>query len=47
LINGIEVRAGIKFQKIGVPQPEDVLKAASRDIVKSLIDVNLDVLPLF
>ena len=39
--------AGIKFKRIGVPQPEDVIKASSRDILKNLNDVNEHVLPLF
>jgi hypothetical protein len=30
-----------------VPQPEQVIKASSRDIVKSLAEVNDKVLPLF
>jgi ATP-dependent RNA helicase DDX21 len=30
-----------------VPQPEDVIKASSRGILKNLEDVNEDVLPLF
>jgi len=36
----IEQKAGIKFQKIGVPQPEDVIKASSRDTIKNLDQVN-------
>ena len=47
LIQNIEQRAGIKFQKIGVPQPEDVLKASSRDIIKNLDEVNQDITYLF
>lgn len=43
----IEDLAGIKFKRIGVPQPEDVIKASSRNILKNLHDVNEDVLPLF
>jgi hypothetical protein len=30
-----------------VPQPEEVIKASSRDIVKSLAEVNEQVVPLF
>jgi hypothetical protein len=30
-----------------VPQPEQVIKASSRDIVKSLSEVNEQVVPLF
>lgn len=47
LLNNIETRAGIKFQKIGIPQPEDVIKASSRDIIKNLNEVNEAVVPLF
>lgn len=47
LITNIEQRAGIKFQKIGIPQPEDVIKASSRDIIKNLEEVNQDITPLF
>jgi hypothetical protein len=35
----IEQKAGIKFLKIGVPQPEDVIKASSRDVIKNLDQV--------
>lgn len=30
----IENKAGIILQKIGVPQPEQVIKASSRDTIK-------------
>ena len=43
----IEQKAGIKFNKIGVPQPEDVIKASSKGILKNLDQVNDKVLPLF
>jgi len=36
LIQLIEQRAGIRFKKIGIPQPEDVIRASSRDIAKNL-----------
>ena len=47
LISNIEHRAGITFQKIGVPQPEDVIKASSRDTVKQLDQVNQEITYLF
>mmetsp|Transcript_40196 Transcript_40196/g.38682 ORF Transcript_40196/g.38682 Transcript_40196/m.38682 type:complete len:138 (+) Transcript_40196:748-1161(+) len=47
MIQNIESRAGIKFQKIGIPQPEDVIKASSRDIIKTLAGVNNEVIYLF
>ena len=37
----------MKFKQIGVPQPEDVIRASSKSILKTLDSVNLDVLPLF
>ena len=33
--------------KIGVPQPEDVIRASSKGILKNLDEVSPDVLPLF
>lgn len=47
LINNIEARAGIKFEKIGVPQPEEVIKSSSRDIIKNLDQVNMDLAGIF
>ncbi len=47
LIQNIEQRAGIVFQKIGVPQPEDVIKASSRDTIKNLDQVNPEIIHLF
>ena len=46
-IQKIEDQAGIRLKRIGVPQPEDVIKASSRGILKNLEDVNEDVLYLF
>jgi len=47
LIQAIENKAGIKMDKIGVPQPEQVIRASSRDILSSLKEVNQKVVPLF
>ena len=47
LISMIEHKAGIKFTTIGVPQPDDVIRATSRDAIKQLSTVNEDVLHLF
>lgn len=47
MIEIIERKAGIKFTQIGIPQPEDVIRATSRDSIKQLQQVNDDVLPLF
>ena len=35
-IQSIENKAGFKFTKIGIPQPEDVIRATSRDSIKQL-----------
>lgn len=35
------------MQKIGVPQPEQVIKASSMGIIESLKEVNEKVVPLF
>jgi hypothetical protein len=35
------------MQKIGVPQPEQVIKASSMGTIESLKEVNEKVLPLF
>jgi len=47
LIQQIEKKAGIIFAKIGAPLPEDIIKASSRDVVKSLEKVSPEVLPFF
>jgi len=47
LVQMIEQKAGIQFQKIGVPQPDQVIKATSRDTLKDLEEVNEKVLHLF
>lgn len=43
----IAQRAGVNFKVIGIPQPEDVIRATSRDSIKKLTTVNETVLPLF
>jgi ATP-dependent RNA helicase DDX21 len=47
LLERIESKAGIKFKKVGAPQPEDLLKASSRDIVLSLRSVSTEAAQLF
>jgi ATP-dependent RNA helicase DDX21 len=47
MIQTIESRAGIKFTQIGIPQPDDVIRATSRDSIKKLMTVNDEVLHLF
>lgn len=41
------MHAGIKFKMIGVPSPEEMIKASSLNVFKSLSEVSKDVLPLF
>jgi len=43
----IERQAGFKFQKIGAPQPADIIKANSRDIATSIKKVPHEVVGLF
>lgn len=47
MIQHIEQKAGIVMQKIGVPQPEQVIKASSMGTVEMLKEVNAKVIPLF
>ena len=47
LIQLIENKAGILFQKIGVPQPDDVIRASFRDTMKQLEEVEDKVIPIF
>lgn len=47
LAQQIEHEAGIKFKVIGAPQPEDVIRAKSKGMLKNLTQVNSSVLPLF
>ena len=43
----VERRAGMKFERIGAPQPDDIIKASARDATRSLDEVPAEVLPLF
>lgn len=47
LLDRIEKYAKIKFKKIGVPQPEEIIAASARDIGTSFDDVSTDVLKPF
>lgn len=47
LIERIEVKANIKFKKVGAPQADDIVKANARDISNSLSQVKADVLTHF
>lgn len=43
----LENKTGTQFKKIGIPQPEDVIKAQARDITNHLSEVNNEVVDLF
>jgi len=47
LIRNIEKNAGIKFQRMGTPQPEDVVRSASLKAAEKLANVNGEILPYF
>ncbi len=47
MLSHIEQKAGIIMTKIGVPQPEQVIKASSMGIIALLKEVNVKVIPLF
>lgn len=47
LLDDIENQAGIKMQRIGVPQAEDVIRASAKGILQQLEEVNDAVVPLF
>jgi len=47
LMDKIEVKAGIKFHKIGAPQPSDIMRATARDVAFSLDNVSNDVVGYF
>ena len=46
-IQMIEQKAGFTFEKIGVPQPDDIIKAKTRDTLKHLDEVNENVIETF
>lgn len=43
----VERRAGIKFERIGAPQPNDIVNASSRDATQSLEGVSDEILGHF
>ena len=47
LMNRIEGRAGIKFKKVGAPQPLDMLKAVARDVSHQLEGVSSEMVEIF
>ena len=47
MISTIENKAGIKFKKIGAPQPEDIIKASAKGVIEGFGTVDQDVLSHF
>ncbi|KAJ3210513.1 Nucleolar RNA helicase 2, partial [Clydaea vesicula] len=47
LISNIARKAGVKFQRIGAPQPEDIIKARASDTVAQLETIDPKVLDYF
>ena len=43
----ISHKAGVNFTQIGIPQPQDVIRATSRDSIKQCMQIQEDILPLF
>ena len=41
------MKAGIQFEKIGAPLPDDIIRASFRDTAKQLEEVEEKVLPIF
>jgi len=39
--------AGVKLERVGIPTEEDMVKANTKGILKRLLDVDMEVLPLF
>lgn len=46
-LRGVERRAGIRFRRIGPPQPADIIKASARDATRFLDEIPPDVLQHF
>eukprot|EP00744_Colponema_vietnamica_P014753 GILI01020653.1.p1 GENE.GILI01020653.1~~GILI01020653.1.p1 ORF type:complete len:411 (+),score=142.36 GILI01020653.1:67-1233(+) len=47
MVTQLELRTGIKFTRIGAPQPVDIVRASARDAQRSLDVVSDKVLPMF
>jgi hypothetical protein len=39
--------AGVKLERVGVPSEQDMVKANTKGILKKLLDVEMEVLPMF
>ncbi len=47
IMRKIEAYTNIKFKYVGTPQPRDIIKSQTRDIIESVKKVNSDVLDMF
>ncbi len=47
LVNLVESKAGVKFKKIGAPQPEEIIKASAGEAIKGFEKVDATVCALF
>lgn len=47
LIDDIERQAGVKLQRVGIPQPADVIKSSAKGILQDLKNVSSEVIPYF
>lgn len=47
LIQMIEHKAGIVFEKVGAPLPDDIIRATFRSTLKQLAEVEDKVIPIF
>ena len=47
LVDKVEEVAGITLDRVGVPSDDDMIKANTKGILKKLLDVEHEVLPLF
>ena len=46
-VDRIEDLAGVKLERVGIPSEEDMVKAQTKGILKKLLDVEMEVLPMF
>ena len=47
MIDDIERQAGVKLQRVGIPQPADVIKSSAKGILQDLKNVSSEVIPYF
>eukprot|EP00899_Mesostigma_viride_P007406 jgi/Mesvir1/16667/Mv15069-RA.2 len=47
MVAQIERHAGVKFERVGAPQPSDIAKASATNAMQAIVDVSDSVIPLF